>query len=670
MKMHISHTRCLGLLLSAWIGSTVSLGFAQSLATPGDTLREATVVSQRLERDTRSHIPLQTLDSTALLRRGVTDVASALRHLSGINVRDYGGAGGLKTVSVRGLGAAHTVVCYDGLPLSDARHGQTDLARFNADRLASLALAVADAPHLLCPVRTLAAATLYLDTPLPQASHRWSGTAALRHGSFGMVNPSLSLARGVGQHAAMAFSGNFYYAHNNYPFSYKNGTQTIEEHRTNSRLQATTLEMDWRHATQRAGQWQAKAYYRNAHQRLPGQVMLYSQKGTERLAEQQAFAQAGWKKGTEKWRFMAAAKWGWQESRYADVDAQYPGGRLQQDYWQREGYLTAGLEREIGNLRLAYAADYLYNSLNSNLQKQNNAHRHTLLQALSAQYSLGSLQLTARLLAHADRNTCQGGEAANDVERLLPSVALSWQMLRGNGRRPYLYARAYYKEMLRVPTFTESYFYHLGAQTLRPELTRQLGAGVSLQGAFGQHIPRLQLSVDGFINRITDRITSVPYNLFVWHTTNMGKVHSGGLDMTGEMQLHVARDHDLFFSVNYSLLHSTDRTNPAERTYGKQPAYLPRHSGGASIAYENPWLNVVVRTSAAGARWSTNEHAPGTHLPAYNEWGCGVYRSVCIRRTTLQLQADIINLFNHQYEVIKRYPMPGRSYRIGASLKF
>lgn len=645
-------------------------GYSQQRVLRADTLGEATIVAQGVQRETRSHIPLQQFDSLALLRRGISDMTGALRRMAGINLRDYGGAGGLKTVSVRGMGAAHTTVCYDGIALSDARQGQTDVSRFSLDRLSGIALSVADAPDLLCPVRSLGAATLHLTTARPDTSHTWRGTATLRQGAFGMVSPSLSLSRKCGERSAIGLAGDFYYAHNNYPFAYRNGAQRIEERRSNSRMQAGTIEADWTHTSTALGDWRAKAYYRNQHQRLPGQVLLYSQKGTERLAEQRSFAQMNWEKRTSTRSYMAAAKWGWQESRYADVDAQYPNGRLQQNYWQREGYLTAGMQQTLGQLHLAYAADYLFHSLNSNLQKQNNAHRHTLLQALSARYVLGPLQMTARCVAHTDWNHCQNGDATPNVRRLLPSFALSWQILRGKGYRPYLYARTYYKKMLRVPTFSESYFYHLGSQKIRPEQTHQLGMGLTLQASPTPWMPLLKLSADGYANRITHRIVSIPYNLFVWQTVNLGKVRAGGIDLTHEMQLRFRSKHQLFFSANYSFSCATDRTHRAERSYAKQTAYLPRHSGGASLAYENPWLNAVVTMTASGERWSTNEHAPGTHLPAYSEWGCGVYRAFTMRSVHLQLRADVMNLFNHQYEVVKRYPMPGRSYRISLSLHF
>ena len=59
--------------------------------------------------------PLHLVDAEAMRRFGIADMADALRRLPGVVLRDYGGAGGMKTVSVRGFGARHTGVSYDGV---------------------------------------------------------------------------------------------------------------------------------------------------------------------------------------------------------------------------------------------------------------------------------------------------------------------------------------------------------------------------------------------------------------------------------------------------------------------------------------------------------------------------------------------------------------------------
>ena len=82
-----------------------------------DTIRtehlQEVKVNARQHRILTSTSPLQLLDKGDMLRLGVTDMADALHRMPGINLRDYGGAGGMKTVAVRGFGAGHTGVSYD-----------------------------------------------------------------------------------------------------------------------------------------------------------------------------------------------------------------------------------------------------------------------------------------------------------------------------------------------------------------------------------------------------------------------------------------------------------------------------------------------------------------------------------------------------------------------------
>ena len=75
-----------------------------------------------------------------MVRLGIFDIEQALRHMSGITVKDYGGAGGLKTVSARGIGAKHTAVVYDGVALTDCQTGAIDLSRYSMDNMQSVAL--------------------------------------------------------------------------------------------------------------------------------------------------------------------------------------------------------------------------------------------------------------------------------------------------------------------------------------------------------------------------------------------------------------------------------------------------------------------------------------------------------------------------------------------------
>ena len=95
-------------------------------------IEEVSVSAQRIRKEV---IPVQMLAGEELQKLSVHSVADAIRYFSGIQIKDYGGIGGLKTVNIRGLGTQHVGVFYDGVQLGNAQNGQIDLGRFSLDNM-------------------------------------------------------------------------------------------------------------------------------------------------------------------------------------------------------------------------------------------------------------------------------------------------------------------------------------------------------------------------------------------------------------------------------------------------------------------------------------------------------------------------------------------------------
>ena len=110
----------------ACIGFFINIFSLSAQMTEKDTIagkvhqiEEVTVNASSNARKVSSTAPMQVLSRDQLRQQGVTDITDALRRFSGVNVKDYGGAGGMKTVSVRSLGSQHTSVAYDGITIAD-----------------------------------------------------------------------------------------------------------------------------------------------------------------------------------------------------------------------------------------------------------------------------------------------------------------------------------------------------------------------------------------------------------------------------------------------------------------------------------------------------------------------------------------------------------------------
>ncbi len=154
-------------LLCAWLFPFAAL-YAQVDTTTYHQLSGVEVLGKVRPSTTRESTPLQVMDKAGIERLGVQDLSEAVKRFSGVTVQDYGGIGGLKTVSVRSLGAKHTAVCYDGVTVTDAQSGQVDISRFSLDNVDMISLSIGQADDIFQTARMYASAgALSIKTAAP-----------------------------------------------------------------------------------------------------------------------------------------------------------------------------------------------------------------------------------------------------------------------------------------------------------------------------------------------------------------------------------------------------------------------------------------------------------------------------------------------------------------------
>lgn len=633
-------------------------------------LQEFEVVSERVRKEVISTAPLFSMNEERMKVMGVTDISDALHRLPGVNIRDYGGAGGMKTVSVRGFGTTHTGVIYDGIVLSDCQSGKIDLSRYSLDNVGSISLIVGDNSDIFIPAKASAsAAAVILSTQsVPSAQDSlWHLTAQMRVGSFGTYNPYLSIGKSLSSKFSFSIIGEYTHAKNDYPFTLYNGIRVTRERRNNSMMNSGHGEINTRWRITRTSTLDAKVYYYDNDRQLPGPVILYNNESHEKLHDRNFFGQLMYKNlSLNKFSFQGLAKFNWDSSHYHDEDGKYPGGIYDEIYYQRETYLSgSALHMPTDRLTFNYSADYIYNNLTSNQLNVIGPWRHSILQTLTGKFQNSWLIATARLLWSIYDNGAKEGESSEDRNKLSPSVSLSIQPIKDK----LFFVRASYKNIFRMPTFNESYYYHMGSASLKPEDTQQFNIGVTWQYNSIGWLRSIVLTGDTYYNNVRDKIVAIPTNMFIWSMTNMEKARAFGADITLGASFRLSRAQQLVFNGNYSWQRVQPRTSPQNSDYNKQVAYTPEHSGAASLAWENPWVDVVVHTTGVSERYGTNSNLPISHIKGYMETGLTLMHSFKFKRNIIDLRFDLTNLFDKQYEIVASYPMPGRAWKVTVTYK-
>lgn len=639
--------------------------------TAGRNLQEFEVVSERVRKEVTSTAPLFNLTNERMKTMGVTDISDALHRLPGINIRDYGGAGGMKTVSVRGFGTTHTGVIYDGIVLSDCQSGKIDLSRYSLDNVGSLSLIVGDNSDIFVPAKASASAASIIissmSVPGPMDS-LWHVTGQMRVGSFGTYNPYFKVGKSLTPKFSFSVIGEYTHAKNDYPFTLENGKLVTRERRNNSMMNSWHGEINTRWRLTPASMLDAKVYYYDNNRQLPGPVILYNPVCHEKLRDRNFFGQLTYKNlSLSKFSFQGLAKFNWDASLYHDEDGKYPGGILDEDYFQREVYVSgSALYVPTDKLAFNYSADYFYNNLTTNQMEVVGPWRHSVLQSFTGKFQNSWLLATARLLWSIYDNGVKEGISSKDENKLSPSLSVSVQPMRNR----LFFIRASYKNIFRMPTFNETYYFRMGSTSLKPEDTDQFNFGLTWQYNSTNWLNALVLTGDVYYNNVKDKIVALPTNMFIWTMTNMDKARAFGVDVTASATFNIARRQSLVFAGNYSWQRVQPRTSPTDPDYNKQVAYTPIHSGAASLSWENPWVDVVVHTTGASDRYGTSSNLPITRIKGYMEMGAALIRSFKIKRNTIDLRFDMTNILDTQYEIVGNYPMPGRAWKFTVTYKY
>lgn len=662
---NLNFTRML-CLAGAGLFSFVALQAQQVDTVSYHQLSGVEVVEKARPSTTREGTPLQIMDRTGIERLGIQDLSEAVKRFSGVSVRDYGGIGGLKTVSVRSLGAQHTAVSYDGVTISDAQSGQVDISRFSLDNVEMLSLSIGQTDNIFQTARMYASAgALSIKTSRPGFTDRpFHVRAQVKAGSFGLVNPYLRYEQKLGNRWSATLHGDWLRADGNYPYTLINGKLTEKKKRKNSDIETLRTEVNLFGDLGKGGKLSIKGYYFDSERGLPGSIILYNDYAAERLWDKNAFAQAYYENQfTEQFALQAQIKYNYAWTRHLEIDNKYETGRQDDRYTQNEYYAsTSGMYTPTEHLSFSLTEDFFVNTLDNTLPECPFPTRYTSLSVLAAQYKNTRLTATASLLGTFITESVESGDRPDDRKRLSPAASLSWRILPEQNVR----VRISYKDIFRVPTFNDMYYLRIGNTNLKPERATQYNLGLTWSGQ-PPFLNFLSLSADGYYNRVRDKIVAMP-TMFIWKMMNMGEVSIGGIDANLSAEIPVYKNINVLLQAAYTYQKAIDITKETAKNYRHQIPYTPKHTGTTSLSVENPWVNVSYSLTAVGDRYALPQNIADNLIKGYLEQGLSLNREFMFKHCKLRLQGEIVNLGNINYDVIQYYPMPGRSYRATLSL--
>lgn len=632
-------------------------------------IQEVVVTSRLISRET---IPSQTLGGEELKKLNSLSVADALRYFSGLQLKDYGGVGGIKTVNIRSMGTNHLGIFYDGIELGNAQNGQIDLGQFSLDNMEEISLYNGQRSAIFQPASDFGnAGSVYIRTKAPRfmMGRRYNLLVRAKYGLSDTFRFSSLWEQKLSDHISSSLSTGVLTSSGRYKFRYRRVTEdnTVAYDTTavrhNGDIWAFRIEENVRGGIA-DGYWNVKAYTYHSERGIPGAIVNNVWRRGERQWDHNTFGQAVFQKSFgDKFSTKALAKYAYYVTRYVNNDETQI--HVDNTYRQQEMYFsTSNVYEILSKWSVSMSYDFKWNKLNANMVDFAFPHRYSNFVSLATALTLSRIQAQASLVEQVVKDHVKYGASSSSRSTLTPAFFVNVYPFESK----LLAVRAFAKKSFRMPTFNDLYYADMGNSKLNPESALQYDLGFVLNKDWKQGIvDHFRLQVDGYYNTVHDKIVAYPKGQqFRWTMLNLGKVHIKGVDAMAEVGLEPAKDWKVTARLQYTYQDARDVTDPNTSYYKDQIPYIPWHSGSAILGLSWREWDLSYSFIYSGKRYSQQENILYNHLqPWYTHDMSVAYHA---RRWSARL--DVNNIFSQDYDVILNYPMPKRNYMLTLEYNF
>ncbi|MBQ4352061.1 MAG: TonB-dependent receptor [Prevotella sp.] len=631
----------------------------------------------------REVIPSHTLKGEQLERLNSHSIADALRYFAGVQLKDYGGVGGIKTINVRSMGSNHLGIYYDGIQLGNAQNGQIDLGQFSMDNVEEISLYNGQKSAIFQPASEFGnAGTVYIRTRRPHFSNgehthlktrvKYGSSDLIRFSTLWEQRLSASVTSSVGAEVMNA-SGKYKFRYRRYKADGSLAYDTTAT-RQNGDVWAVRAEGNLYGAMEQGG-WNVKAYTYHSERGIPGAIVNNVWRRGERQADHNTFFQAGLLRNlSDRFSSRLQAKYAYYVTHYVNRDPKTM--LVDNTYKQQELFLSTSNVYEImRGWSASVAYDFKWNKLREEQGTRNKGqemkpYRFSNMVSVATAYNQPWMNIQGSLLATFVKDHFPGHNDKKSENVWTPAVFFNIFPLRNKN----FSVRAYAKRSFRMPTFNDLYYTEMGNAMLKPETALQYNVGAVYVAPRTSHlasrISHFRLQVDAYYNTIHDKIVAYPKGQqFRWTMLNLGKVHIKGIDVETELEVRAARELTLGGRLQYTYQDARDVTDPTDTYYNHQIPYIPWHSGSAIFSASYRQWDFNYSFIYAGKRYNQQENIDYNYMPAWYTSDLSLMYRFRWVKTRCKATLEVNNLLDQQYDVILNYPMPGRNYAISMEVE-
>lgn len=671
----------LTLLLALGVGTKAETTQKDSI----QTIKGVEITARLTQREI---VPAQSLKNADLQRLNSQSVADALRYFSGIQLKDYGGVGGIKTVDIRSMGTHHLGIFYDGIELGNAQNGQIDLGQFSLDNIDEISLYNGQKSAIFQPASDFGnAGSVYIRTRKPRFTDgkNYNVKLKVKYGSSDLVRLSALWEQRLSSAVSTSLNAEHLTSSGKYKFNYRRVTPSgvvaydTTAVRQNGDIRADRIDFNVNGILQR-GYWNTKVYFYNSQRGIPGAIVNNVWRRGERQSDLNFFVQNRFQKDiTDRFSTQWLAKYAFYRTHYVNKDTtQLPADNR---FWQQEFYLSTSNAYEIlPNWSISASYDFRWNKLNADTYRFVFPTRFSNMISLATAFETRFIRIQGSVLAsfihdklHPTTRLMPGMKATDNITKFTPALFIDFPIIdkATNGASTKLSVRTFAKRSFRMPTFNDLYYTDLGNSNLKPESATQYDLGVVFNKQYNGHLLKnVQFQTDGYYNTIHDKIIAYPKGQqFRWTMLNLGRVHITGIDVMGAIALQPINDLVVTARLQYTYQDARNVTNASDVFYKDQIPYIPYNSGSAivNLAYRNWTFNYSFIYS--GKRYNQQENIPNNYMQPWYTSDVSLQYDFKAFGTKCRAMLEVNNILNQKYDVILNYPMPGINGLVGLQVE-
>ncbi|MCX6302961.1 MAG: TonB-dependent receptor [Bacteroidia bacterium] len=610
-----------------------------------DTIRIKEVIISR--KQISSDLPgfrKISIDTTLLKNYTNISLAELLALSSQVFIKSYG-SGGSSTSSLRGTGASHTQVSWNGININNPMLGQTDFSLITSGLIDDVRISLGGASMETGNGGIGGIISL-------ENNPDWSNRTSV------MVNPDVgSFSRYVLLAGVKTGNDNFQSvtkAHVNYTendFPYLNteiSSEPVLEKRENSQLSRKDFLQEF-YLRKQDNDFSARIWYQSTDRNLPGSMLIQSGTQGEEQVDESIRSIFSFKSERGKTDYFVTGAWMHDRLDYSNPLASIESKNVSNSFTLKGGIET----RILNSTKLRIFINNELNVIQSN-NYENNVSRNT-----------------ASITVIADKksrnrfgSTIMIRETLDNTVLLIPDFSAGAEFRLFADEDHFL--RSGFSRTSRVPSMNDRYWFPGGNEQLKNEYAFLYDLGYKMNQRLS---PAISISSElGFFrNLIRDMIQWHPGEYTYWVADNLSRVNSTGFESSFSAAYSL-NELSINLNAGYSFTRSVSAEAGTEEKIMNQLIYIPENQANGSLSTRYKNIYSVWTTIFTGRRYIVVDNS--RHLPGYTVSNFIAGIKIPYKKHSFDVNFRIENVFNLSYQAIAHYPQPGRSYHISLLYKF